>query len=111
MGIGAETNNCYGNFNVIENRDYGGKRFPKSVLNFEKEHPPIHNTQKPVALCEWLIKTYTNERELVLDSCAGSMTTGIAAINTNRKVICIEKDKEIFQVGRNRVLEHLEEKV
>lgn len=111
LGIGAETNNCYGSFNVIENRDYGDKRFPKSVLNFEREHPPIHNTQKPVALCEWLIKTYTNEGEIILDSCAGSMTTGIAALNTNRKVVCIEKDDGIFEVGRNRVLEYLKEKI
>lgn len=107
LGKGAETNNCYGEFTTIENRDYGDKRFPKSVLNFEREHPPIHNTQKPVALCEWLIKTYTNDGEIVLDSCAGSMTTAIAAINVGRKVICIEKDEEIFEIGKNRIDEHL----
>lgn len=106
LGEGAETNNCYGKFKTIENRDYGDKRFPKSVLNFEREHPPIHNTQKPVLLCEWLIKTYTDEGETVLDSCAGSMTTGIACINTGRKGICIEKDEKIFKKGYDRILQH-----
>ena len=62
-------------------------------------------TQKPVALVEEIIKTYTNEGETVLDSTAGSMTTGIAAIKTGRNVICVEKDKEIFDLGKNRVLE------
>lgn len=70
----------------------------------------MHPTQKPVALIEYLIKTYTNEGEIILDSCAGSMTTGVATINTNRKVICIENDKNIFDVGRKRIMEHLKEK-
>lgn len=87
------------------------ERYPKSVWQFAKDiqKSALHPTQKPVALIEEIIKTYTNEGDILLDSCAGSMTTGIAAINTNRKVLCIEKDKEIFEVGRNRVLEHLKE--
>ena len=88
------------------------ERYPKSVWKFAKDmqKSALHPTQKPVALIEELIKTYTNESEVVLDSCAGSMTTGVAAINLDRKVICIEKDKNIFEVGRKRILEHLKEK-
>lgn len=66
----------------------------------------LHNTQKPVEACEYFIKTYTNEGDLVLGSCAGSCTTAIAAINTNRNYICFEKNKEIFEVGSNRISEH-----
>lgn len=63
----------------------------------------MHPTQKPVLLIEELIKTYTNPNELVLDSCAGSCTTAVAAINTDRKYICFERDTEIFNIGYKRV--------
>jgi site-specific DNA-methyltransferase (adenine-specific) len=53
-------------------------KYPKSILEFKREHPPIHPTQKPVALFEYLIKTYTNEGDLVLDNCIGSGTTAVA---------------------------------
>lgn len=88
------------------------ERYPRSIQVFstDTQNSSLHPTQKPVALIEYLIKTYTNEGEIILDSCAGSMTTGVAAINTNRKVICIENDNEIFNVGRKRVMEHLREK-
>lgn len=88
------------------------ERYPRSIQIFstDTQNSSLHPTQKPVALIEYLIKTYTNEEEVILDSCAGSMTTGVAAINTNRKVICIENDNEIFNVGRNRVMEYLKEK-
>ena len=65
----------------------------------------LHPTQKPVALMEYLIKTYTNEGETVLDFTAGSFTTGVAAVNTNRKFIGIEMDKIYFDIGVNRVKE------
>lgn len=89
------------------------ERYPKSIWTFAKDiqKSALHPTQKPVKLIEELIKTYTNEGELVLDSCAGSMTTAIAAIKTDRKVICIEKDKEIFRVGENRVISFLKDKI
>lgn len=89
------------------------ERYPRSIQVFstDTQNSSLHPTQKPVDLMEYLIKTYTNEGEIILDSCAGSMTTGIAAINTNRKIICIENDKNIFTVGRNRVMKHLEEKL
>lgn len=82
------------------------ERYPKSVWTFAKDiqKSALHPTQKPVALIEELIKTYTNQGDLVLDSCAGSCTTAIAAINTNRDFICFEKDKDIFEVGNERVL-------
>lgn len=83
------------------------KRYPKSIWTFAKDtqKSACHSTQKPVALIEELIKTYTNTGDLILDSCAGSMTTAIAAINTDRNYICIEKDEDIFKVGQKRVYE------
>ena len=101
------------NYNEIKNYTYDStERFPKSVWLFAKDTQKcaLTPTQKPVALVEEIIKTYTNVGDTVLDSTAGSMTTGIAAINTGRKVICIENDKEIFEVGKNRVMKYLEKK-
>lgn len=66
----------------------------------------VHPTQKPVALFEYLIKTYTNENELVLDNTAGSGTTAIAAINTNRKWVCIEKETEYYDKAIDRIINH-----
>ena len=84
------------------------ERYPRSVLTFSKDvqKSALHPTQKPVALIEYLIKTYTNPGDLVLDSCAGSMTLAIVAMNTGRDYICIEKDSEIFEIGKNRVDEY-----
>lgn len=84
-------------------------RYPRSVITFpsDKQKLSLHSTQKPVALIEYLIQTYTNEGDLVLDSCAGSMTTMIAAINTGRDCICMEKDAEIFETGKQRVDDYL----
>jgi len=105
--IGCKNTSDYGEYGLTTYDST--ERYPKSVWKFAKDlqKSALHPTQKPVALIEELIKTYTNRGEVVLDSCAGSMTTGIAAINTNRKVICIEKDKEIFEIGKNRVDKHL----
>lgn len=80
------------------------EKYPISVLNFEKEWKDwFHPTQKPVDLLMWLIKTYSNEGDVVLDNAAGSMSTAIAALATNRKCICIEKDEEFFNIGKERV--------
>lgn len=95
------------NYREIENYTYDStERFPRSVWKFAKDSQKsaLHPTQKPVALVEELIKTYTNEGNLILDNCAGSMTTAVAAINTKRNYICMEKDKEIFETGRDRIL-------
>jgi site-specific DNA-methyltransferase (adenine-specific) len=81
-------------------------RNPSSVQNFNTE-VGLHPTQKPVKLFEYLIKTYTNEGETVLDNCAGSFTTAIACINTNRNFICMEKDENYYNIGVERIEKHL----
>ena len=78
--------------------------FPQTILAFAKEEDHIHPTQKPVALMEYLIKTYTNDGETVLDFTMGSGTTGVAAKNLNRKFIGIEMDDKYFEIGKNRIL-------
>lgn len=89
-------------------KDYDSTaRYPISVLYFEsdKHKTALHPTQKPVALCEYLIKTYTNPGDTVLDSCMGSGTTGAAAIRTGRKFIGFETAPETFEIARQRLLE------
>ena len=77
---------------------------PQSILEFYKrDGKSLHPTQKPVALLEYLIKTYTNENENVLDFTAGSFSTGVASLNTNRKFIGIEMDEKYFDIGVNRM--------
>jgi site-specific DNA-methyltransferase (adenine-specific) len=96
----------YGAYTNFRN-DNEGKRYPKQVLEFGVvERGTIHPTQKPVALMEYLIKTYTNEGETVLDNCMGSGTTGIACINTNRNFIGIEKEEKYFEIAKNRIESH-----
>jgi len=79
-----------------------GSRFPLSILTFKNE-TGLHPTQKPVALFEYLIKTYTNEGETVLDNCMGSGTTGVACKNINRNFIGIELDPEYFKIAEKRI--------
>jgi len=69
----------------------------------------IHPTQKPTELFEYLISTYSNPDEIILDNCAGSFTTAIACINTNRKYICIEKDEHYFNIGSERIRKHIKQ--
>ena len=87
----------------------GDSYYPIDVIEFKLDKEKYHPTQKPVALLEYLINTYSNEGELVLDNTAGSMSTAIAAINTKRKCICIEKDDEYFKIGSERVEKRLKE--
>ena len=82
-----------------------GDRHPTSIVKFNNPVKNIHRTQKPVDLCEWIIKTYSNENDTVLDFCMGSGTTGEASFNTNRQFIGIEKDKEIFDIAHKRLKE------
>lgn len=99
-------NNNYGHFEFVDNREeLGDMKHPKSILTFQKTHPSIsvHPTQKPIELLEWLIKTYTNEGDTVLDNCMGSGSTGVACINTNRNFIGIELDKNYFNLAKNRI--------
>ena len=81
-------------------------RHPTTILKFNNPHKTVHRTQKPVDLCEWLVKTYSNEGENVLDFTMGSGSTGIACLNTNRNFIGIEKDPDIFKVGQHRLFKH-----
>ncbi len=78
-------------------------KYPRQLLFFKKEHPPKHPTQKPVALLEYLIKTYTNENETVLDNCMGSGSTGVACVNLNRNFIGIEINEKYFEIAKKRV--------
>ena len=84
-----------------------GYRYPKRVLKFNRQ-TGLHPTQKPVALLEYLIKTYTSEGETVLDFTAGSFSTAIACLNTDRNFIGIELDDGYFDIGVNRIKEHIE---
>lgn len=77
--------------------------YPFKVLRFSYEKSTVHPTQKPVALMEYLIKTYTNENETVLDFTMGSGTTGVAAKNLNRRFIGIEKDDKYFEIAKDRI--------
>ena len=93
-----------GNIKRVDD-DLSGMKFPKSIIVFEKHSSQcgFHPTQKPVALLEYLIKTYTNENELILDNTMGSGTTGIACQNTNRKFIGIEKETNYFDIAVKRI--------
>ena len=77
--------------------------YPKSVIEIGSEFKPVHPTQKPVPLFEYLIKTYTNEGDTVLDNCMGSGTTAVAAINTNRKYIGFEMDTAYCDIANKRI--------
>ncbi len=83
--------------NTVESKD--GRRLPTTVLKFNRVERPKHPTQKPVDLLEWLIKTYTNEGETVLDNCMGVGSTGIACKNTSRNFIGIELDETYFTIA------------
>lgn len=96
-------NRCYGKFEqtptVITNEKY-----PTTIIRVEKEHKNFyHPTCKPVALMEWLIKTYTNKGERVLDFCMGSGSTMVACVNTGRKGVGIELTQEYYDVATERV--------
>ena len=83
------------------------ERFPTSIITFatDKQKQALHPTQKPVLLLEWLLKTYTNEGDTVLDNCMGSGSTGVACVNTSRKFIGIELDEHYFDIAEKRIEE------
>ena len=89
--------------NRKENTAESNKGYPKDVLEFNSESKTAHPTQKPVALMEYLIKTYTNEGETVLDFTMGSGTTGVACVNLNRSFIGIELSEEYFKIAEQRI--------
>ena len=98
---------CYGKNISLPSYD-SCERYPRSVQAFksDKRKANYHPTQKPVALMEYLIKTYTNEGETVLDFTMGSGTTGVAALNTGRKFIGIELDEDCFYIASSRIVRH-----
>lgn len=105
----ASNYNSYGESQV--NYD-STERYPLSVQVFAKDQQKenYHPTQKPVALLEWLIKTYTNEGDLVLDNCMGSGSTGVACVNTNRNFIGMELTEQYFEIAKERIGKALEKK-
>lgn len=104
----AHKRNCkngssYGTYNSVSYDS--DERYPRSVLHFptDKQKCALHPTQKPIALLEYLIRTYTNENDIVLDNCMGSGSTGVACVNTNRNFIGIEIDPNYFQIASRRI--------
>jgi len=106
------TNKLSVNYNVTPVYSYNNTYYPKAVLTITNnvQRGKLHPTQKPVALMEYLIKTYTNEGDIVLDNTMGSGTTGVACINTNRRFIGIEMDETYFQIAVDRCTKALQDK-
>ena len=101
-------NQNYGDFHVTEDVRKGStEKYPTSILKFPKPHPSIakHRTEKSVSCLEWLIKTYTNEGDTVMDNCMGAGSCGIACKNTNRNFIGMEIDENYFKIAEERINE------
>ena len=101
VGGGASKQDNYGAFGTARDND-GSMRYPRTVQKFSHE-AGLHPTQKPVALMEYLIRTYTNEGDTVLDNCMGSGSTGVACVNTNRRFIGIEREPKYFEIAKQRI--------
>ena len=109
MSMGQSSN--YGKFirsGSISSPD--GRRFPGNVIQFTTVSKGVHPTQKPVELCEYLIKTYTNEGDLVVDICAGSGTTAVACINTGRRFLCFENSRMYYSLAKKRIRKAIDER-
>jgi site-specific DNA-methyltransferase (adenine-specific) len=93
------------NNTLLSDKEYSQEftNYPKEIIEFDSDLKPIHPTQKPLLLMEYLIKTYSNEGDTVLDNTMGSGTTGVACKNTNRNFIGIELDKDFFELAKNRI--------
>ena len=105
-GEHSNDNKCYGDFrNTKETRKYDRRKYPKSIISIPKEwgNEVWHPTQKPVELIRWLVRTYTNECETVLDNCMGSGTTAIACIFENRNYIGFETNEEYWKKANERI--------
>ena len=98
---GCSTN--YGKFERTGSESSDGRRYPGNVLFVPTVTGGIHPTQKPVELCEYFIKTYTDEGAVVADICAGSGTTAVAAMNTHRRFICFENAPSIYTIAAQRI--------
>ena len=104
-GVGRNTGNVYSGNSKVNYKGGDTTRFPKNIIEFKSvnNYKRVHPTEKPVDLMEYLIKTYSNEGDVVLDFCAGSGTTGVAAKNLNRDFIGIEMDEGYFKVAQERI--------
>lgn len=98
---GKGTSNYNKHISVVSTSD--GERYPIDILEFAYDKQKLHPTQKPVALLEYLIKTYTNEGATVLDNCMGSGSTCVACINTNRNYIGFELNENYFNIAKERI--------
>ena len=99
----ASLSTNYGNRKEVWSESTDGKRNPLSILSFARDGNRLHPTQKPVALLEYLIRTYTNEGDTVLDNCMGSGSTGVACINTGRDFVGYELDGNYFNIAQERL--------
>lgn len=98
-------NSNYGEYNQVADRENSTQKYPTSILSVQKPHPSVakHRTEKPIELLRYLIRTYTNENETVLDNCMGAGSTVISAILENRNAVGIEIDKTYFNVAKKRI--------
>ena len=101
---GGNSSKTYEKQEFKGNKEIRYEKYPLNILRFNRDKKTVHPTQKPVALLEYLIKTYTNEGETVLDNCMGSGSTGVACKNTNRKFIGIELDETYFNIAKDRIM-------
>jgi len=100
-------NQNYGKFNVTDDTRSGlTQKYPTSIISFAKPHPSCaqHPTEKSVECCEWLIRTYTNEGDTVLDNCMGCGTTGVACQRTNREFIGVEIDNKYYEISKTKIV-------
>lgn len=99
---GEQTNRCYGSYgkplDIIRDEKY-----PRSIIEFERPYPQVHPTQKPVSLLKYLVLTYSNKGDTILDNCMGSGTTALACIDTWRNFIGFEKEKKYFDIAMKRI--------
>ena len=102
---GRTNNNCYGSFIEVQSV-ISDEKFPKSVIDIQPEHKEfLHPSQKPVELLEWLIKSYTEPGEVVLDNCMGSGSTCVAAMDCGRKYVGFELEPKYFDIAKRRIEE------
>ena len=100
---GRMSENWKGGLKNIVTDNHTGLRHPKTIQKFTRDKSGLHPTQKPVAMCEYFIKTYTSEGATVLDNCMGSGSTGVACVNSNRNFIGIELDERYFNIAKERI--------
>jgi len=102
------TNQNYGNFETTDDSRAGStQKYPTTIVKFQKPHPSkaLHRTEKPVELLKWLIKTYSNEQQVVMDNTCGSGGVGVACLELNRNYILIDNDPECIEITKNRLIE------